>query len=98
MYRGLFEDYFENIIIVYWYVFMLYIDMLEIDVYYIKDKEFVVIYDDIIDCMLNGKGKVFDFILKELKVLDFGFYKGEKFKGESILIFDEVLDLVDNFL
>lgn len=43
------------------------------------------------------KGKVSDFTLKELKALDFGFYKGEKFKGESIPTFDEVLDLADNF-
>lgn len=46
-----------------------------------KDKELVVIHDDTIDRTSNGKGKVSDFTLKELKALDFGFYKGEKFKG-----------------
>ena len=95
--RGLPEDYPENTIIAYRHALMLHIDMLEIDVHYTKDKELVVIHDDTIDRTSNGKGKVSDFTLKELKALDFGFYKGEKFKGESIPTFDEVLDLADNF-
>ncbi|MCH1578864.1 glycerophosphodiester phosphodiesterase, partial [Staphylococcus epidermidis] len=94
--RGLPEDYPENTIIAYRHALMLHIDMLEIDVHYTKDKELVVIHDDTIDRTSNGKGKVSDFTLKELKALDFGFYKGEKFKGESIPTFDEVLDLADN--
>ena len=46
-----------------------------------KIKELVVIHDDTIDRTSNGKGKVSDFTFKKLKALDFGFYKGEKFKG-----------------
>ena len=95
--RGLPEDYPENTLIAYRHALMLHIDMLEIDVHYTKDKELVVIHDDTIDRTSNGKGKVSDFTLKELKALDSGFYKGEKFKGESIPTFDEVLDLADNF-
>ncbi|MDU3184899.1 MAG: glycerophosphodiester phosphodiesterase family protein [Staphylococcus epidermidis] len=91
--RGLPEDYPENTIIAYRHALMLHIDMLEIDVHYTKDKELVVIHDDTIDRTSNGKGKVSDFTLKELKALDFGFYKGEKFKGERSFDFDCVKKL-----
>ena len=94
--RGLPEDYPENTIIAYRHALMLHIDMLEIDVHYTKDKELVVIHDDTIDRTSNGKGKVSDFTLKELKALDFGFYKGEKFKGRVYRLL-KVLDLADNF-
>ena len=67
--RGLPEDYPENTIIAYRHALMLHIDMLEIDVHYTKDKELVVIHDDTIDRTSNGKGKVSDFTLKELKAL-----------------------------
>ena len=70
--RGLPEDYPENTLIAYRHALMLHIDMLEIDVHYTKDKELVVIHDDTIDRTSNGKGKVSDFTLKELKALDFG--------------------------
>ena len=60
---------------------MLHIDMLEIDVHYTKIKN-LSLYMMILSIVRQMvKGKVSDFTLKELKALDFGFYKGEKFKG-----------------
>ncbi|MEJ7173171.1 glycerophosphodiester phosphodiesterase family protein [Staphylococcus caprae] len=95
--RGLPEDYPENTLIAYKHALMLHIDMLEIDVHYTKDKQLVVIHDDTIDRTSNGKGKVIDYTLDELREFDFGAYRGDKFKGERIPTLDEVLDLVDHF-
>ena len=95
--RGLPEDYPENTLIAYKHALMLHIDMLELDVHDTKDKQLVVIHDDTIDRTSNGKGKVIDYTLDELREFDFGAYRGDKFKGERIPTLDEVLDLVDHF-
>lgn len=95
--RGLPEDYPENTLIAYKHALMLHIDMLEIDVHYTKDKQLVIIHDDTIDRTSNGKGKVKDYTLEELREFDFGVKRGYAFKGERIPTFDEVLDLVNNF-
>ena len=95
--RGLPEDYPENTLIAYKHALMLHIDMLEIDVHYTKDKQLVIIHDDTIDRTSNGKGKVKDYTLEELREFDFGVKRGDAFKGERIPTFDEVLDLVNNF-
>ena len=42
--------------------------MLEIDLHFTKDKQLVVIHDDTIDRTSNGKGKVKDYTLEELKI------------------------------
>lgn len=70
--RGLPEDYPENTLIAYKHALMLHIDMLEIDVHYTKDKQLVIIHDDTIDRTSNGKGKVKDYTLEELREFDFG--------------------------
>ena len=67
--RGLPQDYPENTLIGYQHAFALPIDMLEIDIHYTKDKQLVVIHDDTIDRTSNGKGKVKDYTLEELKNL-----------------------------
>ena len=95
--RGLPEDYPENTLVAYKHALMLHIDMLEIDLHYTKDKEIVVIHDDTIDRTSNGKGKISNYTLKELKKFDFGSYKGDQFINECIPTFDEVLELADNF-
>lgn len=95
--RGLPEDYPENTMIAYKHALMLHIDMLEIDVHYTKDKQLVIIHDDTIDRTSNGKGKVSDYTLEELKQFDFGSYKGKSFEGERIPTLDEVLNLFSNF-
>jgi glycerophosphoryl diester phosphodiesterase len=51
-------------------------DFIEFDVTLTKDNEIIVIHDDTIDRTTNGKGKVNDFTLKELK--NFTIYPNEK--------------------
>ncbi|MEJ7462765.1 glycerophosphodiester phosphodiesterase family protein [Staphylococcus saprophyticus] len=91
--RGLPQDYPENTLIGYQHALALPIDMLEIDLHYTKDKQLVVIHDDTIDRTSNGKGKIKDYTLEELKNFDFGSYHEKHSEDEQIPTFDEVLDL-----
>lgn len=54
-------------------------DMLEMDVVLTKDTVLVVIHDDSIDRVSNGKGKVQDYLLKDLQQFDFSHhFKNQK--------------------
>lgn len=59
----------------------------ELDVQLTKDGRLAVIHDETLDRTTNGKGRVHDFTLAELKRLDAG-------RGEPIPSLEEVLDLV----
>lgn len=59
-------------------------DGIELDVMLSKDRQLVVIHDDLVDRTTNGTGRVQDLTLAELRALDAG-------KGEKIPTLDEVL-------
>lgn len=59
-------------------------DAIELDVQLSKDGEYVVIHDSTLDRTTNGKGKVSDYTLAELKELDAGSWFGPEFAGEKI--------------
>jgi len=71
-------------------------DMLELDVQFSKDKEVVVIHDEILERATNGQGQVADFTLKELKKLDAGSRFGPQFSGERIPTLKEVLKITSD--
>ena len=60
------------------------VDLVEIDVRLTKDHKAAVIHDDTLDRTTNGKGKVSDFTLDELRKLDAG-------KSEKIPTLDGVI-------
>ena len=68
-------------------------DMIELDVRFSKDGQIVVIHDDTLDRTTNGRGKVSDYTLKELKQFDAGSWFGPQFSDERIPTFNEVLEL-----
>lgn len=68
-------------------------DMIELDVRLSKDGQVVVIHDDTIDRTTNGRGKVADYSLKELKQFDAGSWFAPQFSGEQIPTLKEVLEL-----
>jgi glycerophosphoryl diester phosphodiesterase len=68
-------------------------DMIELDVRFSKDGQMVVIHDDTLDRTTNGRGKVSDYTLKELKQLDAGSWFAPQFSGEQIPTLKEVLEL-----
>ncbi|SFK31486.1 glycerophosphoryl diester phosphodiesterase [Halobacillus dabanensis] len=67
-------------------------DYIEIDLQRSKDGELVLIHDTTVDRTTDGTGKVGDLTYEQLKSLDAGSWKGEKFAGEPIPTFEEILD------
>ncbi|MCU0820968.1 MAG: glycerophosphodiester phosphodiesterase [Spirochaetes bacterium] len=74
-------------------------DVLEADIHFTKDKKFAVIHDNTLERTTDGKGRVADYTLAELKTLDAG-YKfsadgGKTFphrgRGMTIPSFEEML-------
>ena len=69
------------------------VDMIEFDVLLSEDGQVVVIHDDTLNRTTNGKGKVANYTLNELKQLDGGSWFGKEFSGEKIPTLQEVLEL-----
>ena len=68
-------------------------DMIEFDVRLSKDGEVVVMHDEYVERTTNGKGKVIDLTLDDLKKLDAGSKFHSTFYGEKVPILREVLQL-----
>jgi len=68
--------------------------MIEFDVFLTKDNQMVVIHDSKVDRTTNGKGKVSDLTLAEIKKLDAGSWKAPEFAGEQIPTLQEVLNVM----
>lgn len=67
-------------------------DMIELDVLLSKDNIPVVLHDSSLRGTTNGRGFAKDHTLAELKKLDAGSWFSEKYRGEKILTFEEVLE------
>ena len=63
------------------------VDMIEFDIRLSKDKKIVVIHDETVNRTTNGRGKVRNKDLEQLKLLNAG-------DGESIPTLEEVLTLI----
>lgn len=70
-------------------------DMIEIDVHLSKDGQLVVLHDETLERTTNGIGKVSDYTLDELKLLDAGSWFNKGFEGEEIPTLTETLELID---
>lgn len=70
------------------------VPMVELDVRLTKDKELVVVHDNDIRKISDGKGKVTKNDLRFLRQFDFGSHFHPRFKGEKILTLDEVLNIL----
>lgn len=95
--RGLSSKYPENTLIAYKAALQLNIDYLEIDIHKTADDKLVVIHDDSVDRTSNGTGKIKDYTMEQLQQLDYGLWKGESFRGQTILEFKDVLKLVKQY-
>ena len=92
--RGAMETHPENTIPAFQEAIRLGAHMIEFDVQLSKDGQLVIIHDSSIDRTTNGTGKVNSKTLEELKELDCGSWKSEKYKGTRIPILEEVLNLM----
>ncbi len=68
-------------------------DMIELDVHLTRDREVVVIHDDVLGRTAGGKGDVAEKSLAELKALDAGSWFDPRFAGEQIPTLAEVLEV-----
>lgn len=68
--------------------------MIEFDVFLTKDNKMVVLHDSKVDRTTNGKGKVSDLTLAEIKKLDAGSWKDPVYAGVQIPAIQEVLDVM----
>ena len=71
-------------------------DMVELDVQLSSDNEVVVFHDEKISRCTDGRGKIADHTLAELKKLDAGSWYDKKFKNARIPTLAEVLGVCKN--
>ena len=64
---------------------------IETDLQLSRDARFVAIHDETLDRTTNGKGKVHDLTLADLRQLDAGSWFGSEFGGERIPTLEEIL-------
>jgi glycerophosphoryl diester phosphodiesterase len=69
-------------------------DAAELDLQAAKDGAVVVIHDDTVDRTTDGRGRIGDLTLAEIKRLDAGAKFGAAFRGERIPTLRELIDLV----
>jgi len=82
--RGWCAEYPENTMEAYRAAAELNVDQIEIDVRVTADNELVLIHDASVDRTTDGTGLVREMTLEQLRQLDAGSWKGEKFKGAKI--------------
>jgi len=69
-------------------------DAIELDAKLSSDEKVVVIHDQTVDRTTDGKGKVNEIALEDLKKLDAGSFFDTRFAGEKIPTLDEVFESV----
>ena len=92
--RGFRSEYPENTLIAFKAALELGVDQLETDVRVTKDGELILIHDATLDRTTNGTGRVIDHTFEEIRALDAGSHKDEKFKGEQVPTLLEFMELV----
>ena len=64
---------------------------IEFDLWPTKDGQIISCHDDTLDRVSDGTGKVYEHTYEELKKFDFGIKYGEKFKGLTVVLFEDIL-------
>ncbi|MCM8818323.1 MAG: hypothetical protein NC915_02445 [Candidatus Omnitrophica bacterium] len=96
--RGFSWVYPENTILSFKKAVELKVDEIEMDVKFSKDKVPVILHDEKIDRTTDGTGYIWDLTLKEIKKLDAGKKKAEKFKGETIPTLKDAIESIPNHI
>ncbi|WP_430611219.1 glycerophosphodiester phosphodiesterase [Enterococcus sp. DIV0876] len=69
-------------------------DIIELDVHLSKDEQLIVMHDETVDRTTNGKGRICDLTVAQLKELNAGSWFSDEFKAAKIPTLKEVLDLL----
>jgi len=94
--RGCSSLYPENTLSSFREALEIGVDGIELDVRFTKDKEIVVIHDASVDRTTNGKGRVSELTLKQIKKLSIIERKSGRLTQERIPLLKEVIDLIKN--
>ncbi|NGP45538.1 glycerophosphodiester phosphodiesterase [Bacillaceae bacterium SIJ1] len=89
--RGASHYYPENTMLSFQKAVELGADYIELDVHLTKDNIPVIMHDANLERTSDGKGRIKDFTVEELKQLDVGRWFGEEFAGQRIPTLHEVL-------
>ncbi len=93
-YRGASNTYPENTRAAFREAIRLGAHMVEMDVCFTKDRQFVLMHDVTVDRTTNGSGTVSELTLEEIKRLDAGGWKSNQFEGEEVPTLEEVLQIM----
>lgn len=94
--RGFSAEYPPNTIPAINAAIALGVDYVEVDLNLSKDDEVIVIHDGTVDQTTDGRGRVRDLTLKQLKALDSGSWFHDKFAGVRISTLEEIIPLFKN--
>ncbi len=89
--RGAMDTHPENSLAAFREAVRLGAHMIEFDVRMTKDGHLVILHDETVDRTTNGNGKISDLTLDQVKHLDAGSWKSEKFAGETLPTLKEAL-------
>lgn len=89
--RGASETHPENTLAAFREAARLGAQMIEFDVHLTKDRAPVIMHDLTVDRTTDGKGRIADMTLSDIKKLDAGVRKAPAFKGEKVPTLDEAL-------
>jgi glycerophosphoryl diester phosphodiesterase len=82
----------ENTVIGFQEAIRLGAAQVELDVRRTKDNRLIIMHDSTVDRTTNGKGQTTDLTFEEIRKLDAGIKKGERFSGTLIPTLEEALD------
>jgi glycerophosphoryl diester phosphodiesterase len=91
--RGYRKRFPENTLAAFTAAFDTGAPMVEFDVTLTRDRRAVVLHDDALERTTDGRGRVRELSLEELKRLDAGSWFDARFAGERLPTLEEVLDL-----
>lgn len=89
--RGAMDTHPENTITAFEEAILLQAQMIEFDVRMTKDGKLVILHDETVDRTTDGTGKLEELKFKQVRQLDAGSWKSEKFRNEKIPTFEETL-------
>ena len=92
--RGAMDTHPENTLSAFEEAIKLGAQMIEFDVRMTKDKKLVVIHDATVDRTTDGSGRVSEFTLNEIQMLDAGSWKSEEYAGEKVPTLKETLEIM----
>src|SRR5262245_52147642 len=70
------------------------VEYLENDIHRTSDGVLVVIHDETVNRTTNGRGKVSDMTLEQVRALDAGSRFGAAFEGERVPTFEEFMEWI----